>query len=226
MKTVVYGATRNIYKNVIPCVNSVLINGDIDEVVLLIEDDEFPYPFPENVRTINISEQPFFDRSGVNTKKRWTYMCLMKCTMTKLFPDRDRVLFLDCDTIVHRPLSQLWDIYMDGYYYGAVKQRTDGRRGEFTKGDYYNVGVLLCNLEMLRDGTEDKLIRLLNEKEYTYPEQDCINETLKGKIYPLAGRYNTCGCCDSDYVCWIQHFAAFPNWVDTYEFKKYSSIER
>ena len=226
MKTVVYGATRRIYRNAIPCINSVFINGNIDEVVFLIEDDEFPYPLPEKVRTINVREQQFFDRSSANATKKWTYMCLMKCTMTKYFPDRERVLFLDCDTIVHRPVSQLWDIDMDGYYYGAVKQNTDGRKGNFMSGDYFNAGVLLCNLEMLRDGTEDKLIRLLNEKDYQCPEQDCINETLQGKIYPLDGRYNTCSCCVSDYMCWIQHFAADPNWIDTDLFKNYSSVER
>lgn len=220
MKTVVYLATRNIYRNLFVCMESVLKNGCIDEVVFLIEDDEFPYPLADNVLVINVAKQKYISKRTENAKRYWTWMCMMKCTMTKYFPDKDRVLILDCDTIVEKDISGLWNLDLTGYYYAAVKQKTDGRQGEFTKGDYFNTGVLLCNLEKLRDGMEDHLIYRLNTNDYKFPEQDCINRYCEGNILPLAGRYNSCFCCVEDKDIYIRHYAADPEWVERYGYGK------
>ena len=163
MRTVVYGATRNLYEQMIASANSVLQNGNVDEVILLIEDDQFPTSLPANVRTINVSGQPWFDRNGPNTRKRWTYMVLLKAALSKILPTYDKVLFLDCDTIVEHDISALWDIDLTGYYYAAVPQTDDGRDGRFTKGAYFNTGVLLCNIAELRaNEKDDEIINALN----------------------------------------------------------------
>ena len=77
MKPVVYGATRNIYKNLIPCVNSLVQNGNVDEIVLLIEDARLPFDIKGNIRCIDVSHQKWFDPNGVNASKRWTYLTMM-----------------------------------------------------------------------------------------------------------------------------------------------------
>lgn len=221
-KTVIYGATRNIYRNVVPCVRSLVENGNIDEVVLLIEDNAFPYELPCEPRIINVKGQPFFDINSPNATKRWTYMTLMKAAASKLMPDLDRALILDCDTIVTQDISALWDLDMTGYYYGAVKQPTDGREGQFSRGaDYFNCGVLLCNLEALRDGTEDRLIEALNTIDYEFPEQDCINKLCEGHILPLEGRYNTSDFTIKDGDVYIIHFAANSEWRELPEARIY-----
>ena len=215
MKTVVYLATKNLYKNASVCINSLLQNGNVDEVFILTEGGFYK----EGVTEIDVSGQTFFPRDGENANTRWTWMCLMKTAMTDIFPDKDKVLILDCDTIVEKDLSPMWEYDID--YYGAVKQFDDGRQNHFTTGYYFNAGVLLCNLKKLRDGTETRIRKALNEKRYDFPEQDAINEICKDHITVLPSRYNHCQFMPLDDEIVIRHFAAFPNWVNGYWFEKY-----
>ena len=225
-KTVVYAATRNLYKNVLACMNSALLNGNIDEVCLLIEDDQFPTPLPENVYTINVSGQSWFDRNGPNATKRWTYMVLMKAALSKLFPWYDKVLFLDCDTIVAHDLSVLWEIDLTGNYYAAVPQRNDGRYGAFTTGPYFNTGVLMCNLAELRvDEKDNELIAALNAQNFEFCEQDAIVRLCQYRIYPLLGRYNVCKFTVPDTETYILHFAANGGWVYSNIFAEYANAQ-
>ena len=224
-KLVVYAATRNMYRNALVCANSVIRNGNIDKVVLLSEDWHLSVPgwFSENFEIKDLSFQEFFDRTGPNATKRWTYMVLMKAALSKIFTEYDRVLFLDCDTIVEHDISQLWDLDMKGYYYAAVPQIDDGREGEFSQGAcYYNAGVLMCNLAELRArGMDDYLIQALNTVDYKFCEQDAINKLCWGRILPLPGRYNVSNYTVPDTETYIKHFAANGNWIYGPEFRKY-----
>lgn len=215
MKTVVYLATKNLYPSASVCINSLRKNGNVDEVFILTEGGFHK----DGVTEIDVSGQTFFPIDGMNYNTRWTWMALMKTAMTEIFPDKDKVLILDCDTIVEKDISSLWEYDLD--YYGMARQHGDGRNGMFTTGYYFNAGVMMCNLNKLRDGTEAEIRRRLNEKKYTYPEQDCINEVCKDHITTLPGRYNSCQFVlqDSDIV--IRHFAACPEWVSGYFYKLY-----
>ena len=218
MKAVVYLATKNLYKNASVCINSVLQNGNIDEVYILTEGGFKK----DGVKEIDVSGQTYFPRDNVNARKRWTWMCLMKTAMTEIFPDKEKVLILDCDTIVEKDISPMWDYDID--YYGMARQYDDGRQGQFTQNYYFNAGVMMCNLNKLRDGTEEKIRRALNEKDYLYPEQDAINEICKDHITALPSRYNTCQFMHLDDEIVIRHFAAFGDWVNGYFFKKYEVL--
>ena len=215
MKTVVYLTTKNLYNAASVCINSLQRNGKIDDVYILTEGGFRK----DGVTEIDVSGQTFFPKGSMNYATRWTWMCLMKTAMTEIFQDKDKVLILDCDTIVEKDLSPMWEYDID--YYGMARQHDDGRMGRFTQGYYFNAGVMMCNLKKLRDGTEAEIRRRLNEKKYTYPEQDCINEVCKDHITTLPGRYNSCQFVlqDSDIV--IRHFAACPEWVSGYFYKLY-----
>lgn len=221
-KIVGYAATRNIYRNTAACIKSVLKNGNIDKVIVLSEDDCFPYMLGSRVLNLNVSEQTYFNQAGPNAIKRWTWMALMKAAFSKLFPSLDRILFLDSDTIVEHGISDLWDLDMTEYYFAAVPQTSDGRGGRFMTGAYFNTGAMMCDLKKLRqDGKDDCLINALNTVDYEFPEQDCINKLCEGKILPLPGRYNVCDFTVPDTQCYIRHFAAHGEWVNTTYFREY-----
>ena len=218
MKTVVYLATKNLYKSASVCINSLQQNGNVDEVFILTEGGFHK----DGVTEIDVSDQTFFPKDSMNAATRWTWMCLMKTAMTEIFPDNGKVLILDCDTIVEKDLSPMWEYGID--YYGACKQYDDGRQGNFTTGYYFNAGVLMCNLNKLRDGTEAEIRRRLNEKKYDFPEQDCINEVCRDHITLLPSRYNHCQFTLLDDEIVIRHFAAFGDWVNGYWFEKYEVL--
>ena len=143
-----------------------------------------------------------------------------------MFPWYDKVLFLDCDTIVEHDISALWDIDLLGYYYAAVPQTDDGRDGLFTRGSYFNLGVLLCNLAELRaDGKDTQIITALNEHDYEFCEQDAITQLCEGRIYPLLGRYNVSNYTVHDTEVYIRHFAAEGGWVNGDLFRHYANMQ-
>lgn len=203
-RTVVYAATPNQYPTLVACANSAALNGNIDETILLIENDYFPFEVLGNIRTINVANQPWIDKTTPNAKMRWTYMSMMRCALAHLLPDYERVLWLDTDTIVEHDISALWDFDFTGYYYAGVPQPKDSNNGRI----YINAGVLLCNLVELRDGKEDKIIEALNNKWYGFPDQDCTNELCEGRILPLEGRYNISRFTKPDTETYIRHYAA------------------
>lgn len=221
MKAAVYAGTRNLYSDMIPAVKSLLINSDVEKVYFLIEDRQFPEPLPDIIECMNMQGQGIFRSNGPNYKRRWTYMVLMRAALTKLIPDQDRILSLDVDTIVDRDISELWNLNLDRHYLAAVSEPKKSTLDAL----YFNVGVVMFNLEKLRSsGMDNRIIRELNNRYYPFCEQDCINELCKRGILPLKSEFNS-----NDYTkpCEnprIIHFAAIDKWNKFPIVQKYRDI--
>lgn len=185
-RTVVYAGTRNIYHDMLVSAKSVLYNNGADKIVFLIEDDTFPEELPPCITTRNVSGQTIFPHNGPNYKSMWTYMVMMRMALTKLFPDLERIVTLDHDTIVHKPIDLLWTIDLSGYYFAAVEETQIRNRNH----PYFNFGVLVHNLSALRDGTDDAIIHSINTTRHTYCEQDAGNSICHHRILDLPLPYN------------------------------------
>ena len=214
-RIVVYAGTRNLYPAMKTAVNSLLKNNHVDRVVLLIEDDEFPFHMPGNVVTMNVSGQTYFPEDGANTANRWTYMCLMRCVLTKLLPDEHRVLWLDCDTIVDGDISELFEMDMQGNYFAGCR--------EHIKGDYINAGVLLMDLDAIRrDDIDNVLVCVLNHQKLELPDQDAINDVAKGHILFIDSKFNVCPFTEPPEKQLIIHYAARIRFDHDPLYRKYS----
>lgn len=206
-RTAVYCGTRNLYGDMVTAVNSLLCHNGADKVVLLIEDDVFPYSLPECCSTINVSGQKWFSRDGPNYHNGWTYMVLMRAALSKILPD-SRVLSLDVDTIVDGDISELWQLPLDGYYLAGAREPIKSMEHL-----YVQMGVVMFNLKKLRaDGTDDRIIEALNTKEYAFCEQDCINEICRGHILKMDSKYNANDWTEPTDDPRIIHFAAIRQW--------------
>ena len=189
-KVVVYTLTRNIYRNVIPSLKSLLKNGNVDRVVLVTElaDYDVGFDLPDKVITMPVSKHGYFYEDGPNFNCKWTYMALMKTTMPYLFPRHKRILTLDVDTIVLGDLSPLWDLDLDGYYLaGAMEPYWTMEY----KRLYVNMGVVMWNLEQLRDGMCNEIINSLNRDKWELAEQACVNAVCRGKILQIGPEWNS-----------------------------------
>jgi len=92
-----------------------------------------------------------------------------------LFPNIDKGLYIDIDTIVAKPLKELWDTDVSQYYSAVIadnwiqvleKENSNYRQIlGFSKEDpYFNGGVLLLNMSALRrDNVSAKLFRTRKE---------------------------------------------------------------
>ena len=221
MKAAVYAGTKNVYEQMIPSMQSLLMHSNVDKIYFLIEDDIFPYELPAEVECINVSNQTFFPIDGPNMKNRCSYMVLLRAAFSKLFPDLDKILTIDNDTIVVSNISNLWDIQLDNYYLAGVPEYLKSS----SNFNYINMGVALLNLKKIReDKIDDELIYNLNTYYYSQAEQDCINLTCQDKIYILPAEYNSNWYTVQNkniITTKIRHFAYTEKW-DTFPIiKKY-----
>jgi len=149
---------------------SLLIYSNVDKIYFIIEDDEFPYELPPEIECLNLSNQTYFRPDGPNYNENLnlTYMVLIRAALAKIFPDLDRILTLDVDTLVRDNISHLWDMDLDDYYLAATREE-DLSKEEHR--DYINMGVAMFNLKKMReDHIDDKIIAALNRYFYRYNE--------------------------------------------------------
>lgn len=215
-KIVVYGATRNLYYEMLVAAKSLLWHTKVDKIYFLTEDDEFPIEVPDCVEIVNVKDQQYFGKQCRNLNCYWTYMALMKATYPLLFPDTDKILSLDVDTIVMDDISYLWEIPMDDYYFAGVVEPEKCEPGF----NYINAGVMMMNCEKLRqDKKVDQIISELNNYFYTFPEQEVINKLCQNGLYILPSAYNQAVCTEIVDKPIIKHFAAMRNYHQQSLFK-------
>lgn len=186
LKHAAYCGTRRVYDQMEMAAKSLVANTRVDAVHFLIEDAEFPRPLPSIVHVHDVSGQGWLDRDGPNAKTGWTWMVLMRAALCHVLPDVDKVLSLDCDTIVHGDATDVWELPIDGCYYAGVSERHKSNDGL----QYANMGVALFNLAKLRDGKADEVIDVINRHRFTWPEQDAFNYLCQGRIFEMPKRYN------------------------------------
>lgn len=117
----------------------------------------------------------------------------------QLLPDSvERVLYLDCDTVVAQPLDKLWKLDLKGKVLAAVMEPTiyDAVKEEIglkAEDPYYNAGVLLIDLKRWRETeAEKRILDFYREKggHLFANDQDTINGVLKDEILSMSPRYN------------------------------------
>ena len=109
-----------------------------------------------------------------------------------LFPEIDKILYLDSDTIILTDVAELFKTDITGYYLAAVRDLgisytymsdNDGLKEYLddvlklkVPTDYVNTGILLLNLKELRkDYNTKKLIEMAIYRAYRFVDQDIIN---------------------------------------------------
>jgi len=124
---------------------------------------------------------------------------LSRFFMAEMIPSSEqRILYLDCDTVVCDSLSELWETSLEGYAIAAVAEPTVGMK---IKGQidlekeeiYINSGVLLINLAYWRqENVQAELIEFYRKKDGRLfaCDQDTLNGALQGRIKLLEPRYN------------------------------------
>ena len=215
MKHAVYTGTRNLYRDMEVSAKSLIANSSVGCVHLLIEDGEFPSELPEMVDVIDVSYMS--NRfSGPNDNSVFTYMAMARACYCELFPDVDRIVQLDCDTVCVDDVDFLWDVDLDGKWFAAVKEVQDNYKPYGP--DYYNIGVASFNLCKMRgDGAQEKLEQLMRSKKMWCVEQDALNELAQPlrAIAELPARFNESAVTQYTDDPAIVHFASFgTTWHD------------
>jgi len=222
MKAAVYAGTRNLYSDMVTAAKSLAVNSSVDVIWFLIEDPRFPERLPDYVRCLDVSEQIWFNKNGINVYRLWTWMVLMRAVLPKIFPEYDRILSLDVDTIVNHSIDELWDLDMTDYYLAGVHEPIKSK----PDGIYINAGVMMVNLEKFReDKMDDRVIVSLNKDRYRFPDQDCLNLLCKGHILSLPSIYNSNNYTEETEDPKIYHFATDRKYTSKPIVQHYKKLE-
>ena len=118
----------------------------------------------------------------------------------------DRFLYLDADTMVIRPLTELFQLDMTGKAMGAVSERPKDAayRGGYLKlknGKYFNDGIMIVNVpEWEKQGITEKAFSFQKEprERFLGQSQDVLNLTFDGTNLFLPPEYNEFGGGEDD----------------------------
>ena len=125
-----------------------------------------------------------------------TSAIIYKFDIANILSDFDKVLYIDCDTIVLKDLSELFNIDTNGYYTAAVKDYYIMEILKYNEKlgvkNYFNAGVMLLNAKLLRaEKTKEKLLEhLINNENQLFFEQCTFNYIFNGKIKFIHPKYN------------------------------------
>lgn len=113
----------------------------------------------------------------------------------QLKPEYEKVLYLDCDIIVRKPLCNLWNTDIADNYAAAVQEfYFDALNNMKIKlPQVFNAGVLLLNnKKLVEDGIADLLFTNTEKfkDKIVYVDQDILNYTFNNKIQWIDPMYN------------------------------------
>lgn len=174
----------------------------------------------ENV-SIRFLNMEYFDKSvqykvGAYYSVETNYRLLL---FSKMFSAYDRILYLDCDTIVRDDISKLFDMNLQEAAAGGVKDYSFMKMehvkmpvfsdnvpystinyrikvlGLAQIEKYVNAGVMLFDLVKCREiADEKKAIEVLQSKQFQYNDQDTLNIIFNQNMYMLDVRWNYQNC--------------------------------
>lgn len=161
-----------------------------------------------SVRFFNISE--YFDKyrsENMVSHHYYSKEIFMRIFIPDILTNYDKVIYLDSDIIVTTDIGKLFDMDLEGNYLGAVRdfnsitnmQYMPEMRSYFKEflgiekmGLYFNSGVLLMDLNLLR---EIKLVQksmdlLKRFDSLKYPDQDILNIICTDNHLLIDGSWN------------------------------------
>ncbi len=150
--------------------------------------------------------------NGYDTEKLFCHLhfskeMYLRGFIPQVLSDKEKAIYIDCDTIVQGDVAELFDIELGDNYLAAVKDFNTilnyryypnvkiyfDQCLHFTNvANYFNSGVLLMDLQKLREiKLPDKMFELLDfHKELLYPDQDLLNLICDGKVKIIDNNWN------------------------------------
>ena len=218
---IVYTFTHDFAEKAKPSIKS-LLEHNPKAKIFIITDGKVDLPY----ETIDVSKQEWFPKDSVNYHNYFTYINLLKVCYPSLLTV-NKVIHMDCDTIVCDSLEPLWKTDVKGKWFAACPEY-QGHYKPF--GDlYYNMGVALINLQQMRkDSIQDKLVEYLNAFKQPWADQDAWNyyalESGKHTAFPI--RFNECFCTGRTAEPAIVHYCGIPDWWDNKTMDRRDALDR
>lgn len=141
--------------------------------------------------------------------QRFSALGYARLQAPSLFPQHDRIIYLDADTVLYADAAELYDADLHGAPVGAIrdtavlsslpagypcrqlrKLQPLGLHDPFL---YFNSGVLVLDLARMREeDAESLLLHVIEEHNelLEHPDQDALNIVFHRQIFPLPIEWN------------------------------------
>ena len=147
-----------------------------------------------SLRLIKMDESQFADL----TLSKWvTVQAWFRIKLPDLCKDLDKVLYLDCDTLIRGNLDELFSLDLTDKYLAEVKDvwgvSKYVKRLDMKSGVYVNSGMLLFNCDYCRkEHFFDKVVDFAknNAKLIEFCDQDSINKVVDEHKLVISPKYN------------------------------------
>ncbi len=224
-------------KNLGICSYSILHNmcPEVERVRLFIMDcgisGENQQRLREQTARFDNAEMFFCDVSerieeiGQSIRSGWhpsIYGRLLAADVLALCPDVKRLVYLDCDTLMDKPVTELFTMDMQGKCLAAVADADEDRRksalGMPENSTYINSGVLVIDLPAwVERGAESRIVEYIRScgEKLQYPDQDAISRVMWDDMHIIPLEYNMMWMiCDSDIPKLVRNIQPFPYTAD------------
>lgn len=205
----IFFAVQDDYFHLLVAISSIIRHSGVDNLYFIIL---VPMNFSEySIDNINSIFQNIYHKRVNIVKidkfsdaflsgKLIPYSTYFRLLIPTLFPQFDKVIYLDIDTITLGDINELYNHNIDNFYVAGVKAPYASvikNREAYAKNlkikdlyQYINAGVLLLNLKKIRnDKLEQYMIDLVKDR-YVCQDQDIINKVFYDNICHLNFKFN------------------------------------
>ena len=139
-------------------------------------------------------DENIFSKFHLEKNSHITRETYYRYLLPDLIKNTDKVLYLDCDTVVLNDISEIFSMNIEDYYIAGVSDFSEmAFKKRLSLNKYCNAGVLLFNLKKMRkENMSEKLIEYTLEHSNTIPfqDQDVINIIFQDGIMMLDKKWN------------------------------------
>ena len=184
------------YKYRIIILNTGLQQNNIDKIMQNQRDD-FTIDF------VDISKEVESIKARFKNVYHFSVVTYYRLFIASLFPQYDKIVYLDCDLVVLGDVSELYNTDLGGNIFGAAPEQFVQNTPEFRlyaekalgvcPSNYVNAGVLVIDLEQFRKHQiEEKFVDLITKYDFDLldPDQAYLNYLCYNKIHVLPSGWN------------------------------------
>ena len=186
----------------------------------------------------NVSKELSQIEKKISLRDYYSATTYYRLFIADMFPQYDKVAYIDSDTIVLKDIAGLVDYDLEDNYIGAIRDQlvaqTDlyGDYAEKVLGvsreAYFNAGVVVINCKQFRKkGIQKQFIDFLNTYCFVVAQdQDYLNILCKNKVLWIDGKWNVqmygnVSCEEKDIALIHYNLAAKPWHYEDCRFGKY-----
>ena len=171
------------------------LNGYSKKIKKMEEDNLF-------IDFVDVTTETDRIRDCMICRDYYTPAIYYRLLIPELFPQYEKALYMDCDTVALTDVAELYNVDIADNYIGAVADQAVAavpQFREYTKKalgidaeNYFNSGVIVMNLKKFREVKfYERFGEVLRSYNFTIaPDQDVLNLICKDKVHYYSAGWN------------------------------------